>query len=69
MANIICGIFFIITGISALLRPDVIWKLTKQWKSASASGPTGLYLLSIKLGGSISILIGVAAVTLPFIWE
>ncbi len=66
---IICGIIFILIGIFAFFKPDLIWELTEQWKSYYTDEPSDLYLLSTKIGGGIFILLGIAAVVLPFIPE
>ena len=66
---IICGIIFILIGIFAFFKPDLIWELTEQWKSYYTDEPSDLYLLSTKIGGGIFILLGIAALVLPFILE
>jgi len=40
----ICGgILFIVLGIFVFLKPDLIWKITEQWKSYRADEPSDLY--------------------------
>ena len=65
--HMIWGIVFIVIGVFAFLKPEVIWKLTEQWKSSYADEPSELYRISTRLGGVICAGIGIAAVVLS-IW-
>lgn len=65
--NMIWGIVFIVIGVFAFLKPELIWKLTEQWKSSYADEPSELYRISTRLGGVIFAGIGIAAVVLS-IW-
>ena len=67
--SMIWGIVFIAIGVFAFLKPEVIWKLTEQWKSSYADEPSELYRFSTKLGGVILVGIGIAAVVLSLWWE
>lgn len=69
LLTILCGILFIIIGIVAYRKPGLIWALTEQWKSYAASEPSDLYLYSTKFGGILFILMGIAAMILPFLLE
>lgn len=45
----ICGgIIFFALGIFIFLKPDLIWKITEEWKSYSADEPSELYIKSTK---------------------
>lgn len=61
------GIVFLALGAFLFFRPDLVWKLTEQWKSYRADEPSELYVISTKVGGVVFALCGVAAVVLPFV--
>lgn len=65
----IVGVVFLLLGVLAFLRPDLIWKVTEQWKSYRADEPSDLYVLSTKVGGVLLALVGIAAIVVPFILE
>ena len=67
LLSIFLGLLLFGFGILAFLKPDIIWKVTEQWKSYSADEPSDLYLFSTKFGGVLFILVGIAAVLLPMI--
>lgn len=48
------GIVLIGIGAFLFLKPDLMWKLTEQWKSYRADGPSDFYLKSTKLAASCS---------------
>lgn len=60
------GIVFLALGAFLFFRPDLVWKLTEQWKSYRADEPSELYVISTKVGGVAFALCGVAAVVPPF---
>ena len=61
------GIVFLALGAFLFFRPDLVCKLTEQWKSYRADEPSELYVISTKVGGVVFALCGVAAVVLPFV--
>ena len=61
------GIVFLALGAFLFFRPDLVWKLTEQWKSYRADEPSELYVLSTKVGGVALALCGAAAFLLPFV--
>lgn len=66
----ICGgILFIVLGIFIFLKPDLIWKITEQWKSYSADEPSELYIKSTKFGGALFTVFGIIIAILPFVLE
>lgn len=68
MEWMICaGIVFLALGAFLFFRPDLVWKLTEQWKSHRADEPSELYVIFTKVGGVAFALCGVAAVVLPFV--
>ena len=67
--GIFCGIVFILIGACAFFKPELIWRLTEQWKSYAADEPSDLYVFSTKLGGAIFAALGLAVMILPFVLE
>lgn len=66
----ICGgIVFLGIGIFIFLNPQLVWKLTEEWKSYSSDEPSDLYLKSTKFGGILLALLGIAMMFLPLILE
>ena len=66
----ICGgsIIFAL-GMFIFLKPDLVWKLTEEWKSYRADEPSEFYLKVAKIGGISFALFGIIMITLPFILE
>ena len=68
MEWMICaGIVFLALGAFLFFRPDLVWKLTEQWKSYRADEPSDLYVKSTKFGGVAFALLGVVISVLPFV--
>ena len=66
----ICGgIIFFALGIFIFLMPDLIWKITEEWKSYSADEPSELYIKSTKFGGALFTVFGIIIAILPFVLE
>ncbi|MEG2087752.1 MAG: hypothetical protein RR022_06080 [Angelakisella sp.] len=61
------GAVMMVLGVLIGLKPNLIWKLTEQWKSYDADEPSDLYIQSTKLGGVLLVLLGIAMVVLPLI--
>lgn len=55
------GCILIAAGIFMLFVPKVFYELTERWKSASEAEPSKGYLLSIRFGGTIFVVIGILA--------
>ena len=58
------GIVLIGIGAFLFLKPDLMWKLTEQWKFYRADGPSDFYLKSTKFGGVLFMLCGIVAIVL-----
>ncbi|MFR5794388.1 MAG: DUF6199 family natural product biosynthesis protein [Christensenellales bacterium] len=56
-------------GMFIFLKPDLVWKLTEEWKSYRADEPSEFYLKVAKIGGISFALFGIIMITLPFILE
>ena len=66
----ICGgIIIFALGMFIFLKPDLVWKLTEEWKSYRADEPSEFYLKVAKIGGISFALFGIIMITLPFILE
>lgn len=61
------GIIFLILGISLWLKPDLVWKLTEEWKSYRADEPSEMYLKVKKMEGIFFVIFGLIMMILPFI--
>lgn len=61
---VFAGIVLIGIGAFLFLKPDLMWKLTEQWKSYRADGPSDFYLKSTKFGGVLFMLCGIVAIVL-----
>lgn len=48
---LILSILVCLFGIVMMISPTSIWKMTESWKSNDATEPSGLYLLSTRIGG------------------
>ena len=66
----ICGgIIIFALGMFIFLKPDLVWKLTEEWKSYRADEPSEFYLKVAKIGGISFALFEIIMITLPFILE
>ena len=63
------GILITALGIFIFWRPDLVWKLTEEWKSFYADEPSDLYLKSTKFGGALLVLTGIIMIILSLILE
>ena len=46
------------------LKPDLVWKLTEEWKSDRADEPSEFYLKTTKISGIIFALFGIIIIIL-----
>ena len=65
--TVLAGVVFVALGVFLFVRPDLVWKLTEQWKSYRADEPSDLYVKSTKFGGIVFALLGVVISVLPFV--
>lgn len=63
------GFLIFVLGMLIFLKPDLVWKLTEEWKSYRADEPSDLYLKITKIGGILYALAGVFMIILPLILE
>ena len=65
--TVLAGVVFVALGVFLFVRPDLVWKLTEQWKSYRADEPSDLYVKSTKFGGVAFALLGVVISVLHFV--
>lgn len=63
------GIFFFALGMFFFWKPDLVWKLTEEWKSYCADEPSEFYLKVTQISGILLALFGIVVMILPFIVE
>lgn len=56
------GLFVLLAGLCMLIWPKTIYQFIESWKSNSATQPSKLYIFSLRFGGSICTLVGLAGV-------
>ena len=67
--SVIGGAMIFALGLFIFLKPDLVWKLTEEWKSYQADEPSELYLKVTKISGIFFALFGIVMIVLPFILE
>lgn len=67
--SVIGGAIIFLLGLFIFLKPDLVWKLTEEWKSYRADEPSELYLKVTKISGIFFALFGIVMIVLPFILE
>ena len=71
MVNIfwsICnGIIIFAIGMFYFLKPDLLWKLTEEWKSDQADEPSEFYLKTTKIRGILFALFGIIIIMLTLL--
>ena len=65
--SILGGILIGILGAFVFYNPELIWKLTEEWKSYRADGPSDFYLKITKAGGLLFVLCGIIMVFFPLV--
>lgn len=63
------GVMIFALGMFIFWRPDLVWKLTEEWKSYRADEPSEFYLKVTRIGGILFALFGIIMIALPFILE
>jgi hypothetical protein len=61
------GILLAVVGVVMLLKPGLIWRVTESWKSTDASEPSSMYVLSLRVGGVMFLLVGLGNVIVYFL--
>ncbi|WP_341538289.1 DUF6199 family natural product biosynthesis protein [Paenibacillus pinisoli] len=62
----ILSIVLLPMGLVMLIQPQWIWAISEEWKSNDATEPSDLYLLSTRLGGVVSTLVGLGGIIASF---
>ncbi|MDF2944864.1 MAG: hypothetical protein K0S01_3722 [Herbinix sp.] len=55
------AIILLLIGLTMIINPKVIYKITDKWKSYFVTDPTGLYYFSVRIGGVIFIILGMVS--------
>ena len=64
---LVLGIILLLTGLVMLLKPDCIWRIAESWKSADATEPSFFYIRSLRFGGIIVTIVGLASIIIPLL--
>ncbi|PYI50931.1 MULTISPECIES: DUF6199 family natural product biosynthesis protein [Paenibacillaceae] len=56
------SLLLIILGLLMVIRPSIVWTIIESWKSHDATEPSGLYVVSARIGGVLFILAGIGGV-------
>jgi hypothetical protein len=56
------GLLLIIIGLLMAIRPSTVWAVVERWKSDDATEPSGLYVVSARIGGVLFILAGIGGI-------
>ena len=59
-------LFVIIVGILMVAKPQLVFEITEAWKSNGSAEPTKAYILSIRFGGVMFLLVGIGCGVLSF---
>ena len=61
------SLFIVSLVMSLLCMNDVVYEITESWKSNSSGEPSGMYKISIRIGGIACSLVGIAGITINFV--
>lgn len=61
--------FFFALGMFLFWKPDLVWKLTEEWRAYCADEPSEFYLKVTQISGILLALFGIVVMILPFIVE
>ncbi len=57
---IFIAIFLAAAGLLMIFKPHWVWSISESWKSSDASGPSTFYIRSVRIGGIMCTLAGIA---------
>jgi hypothetical protein len=61
---LIMGILMIAAGIFSIAEPEMIYELFESWKSYAIGEPSKFYIITTRIGGVISIGLGIWSIIL-----
>jgi uncharacterized membrane protein HdeD (DUF308 family) len=64
---LLTAVILLIVGLLMLIKPKIVWQISEKWKSYSAEEPSNSYIESIRFGGIMFILAGIANLVVFFI--
>lgn len=56
--NLILSLFLLVSGLVMIFKPRLVYDLTESWKSDSPGEPSDLFILDVRIGGSLCSLVG-----------
>jgi len=56
------GVILVLIGLLMIYNPTLVWTVTEKWKSQDATEPSDLYVLSLRIGGVLATLAGLAGI-------
>lgn len=63
---LLLGVIFLVCGGIMLIKPRVFYEITESWKNNAEGEPSGLYLLSTRVGGGFFLAVGIAGIIVFF---
>ena len=67
MKYIVGGIVIFLWGLFMFRSPYKFWELFESWKNSSNAEPSKFYLVEVRIGGSICMLVGLIVVVCSFL--
>lgn len=55
---ILMAVLLILAGAVMMVWPGAVWAFSESWKSSGAAEPSDLYVVSTRIGGVITCLVG-----------
>ena len=62
MAIILGGFAIFLLGLFMVLFPYKYWKFSESWKNKSGAEPTNRYIIGVRIGGCIYMIISLIAI-------
>lgn len=64
---VLIGIIVVCIGIVMLVSPKIFFEITESWKNSADAEPSGLYIVSTRIGGCTFIIVGLASIIVSFL--
>lgn len=59
MGILVLTVFLIVAGLLMLAKPIWLWEISERWKSSDATEPSPMYILSLRFGGVVCLIVGI----------
>ena len=66
MKTIIGGIAIFLWGLFMFLFPHKFWELFESWKSTRSAEPSKFYLIEVRAGGTVCMVVGLTVFVCSF---